>query len=394
VEYFQAQSFGPLRRRAFFLIKQWERFVEETSQRVFFFLLTSFAVFIYGIRGAGYRKEISGDDLDLFFHAINRPAATSVLGKLDHFGLFDPYNGYLVVLLRAFTHIALLGPDTSFTLHAYVLMTLFFAVTTAATCSVVCTCTSRTHALFALLLCLFMPFSNLVILAQVNTVAWPLALLMMVVTATRTYPTTQSGQIVVVIVFALTAMSTGTVLIALIFLAINLAQDFRKIIRYELILLIVTAISFLIQWFSYSPRTNPKLPLLGELHKVLFNFSPQFIREKIGVPLNVGEQMIFWIIPITLSIIWLTQANHARKSGLAEIIPAVKLLFGGTILLCLLVRGNGWFNTHYLFIPASTFWISLVLLFHKNVQFRSTRKAIALTATLFATTISGVYYLI
>lgn len=393
MECFKAQNIWSLLGGALLLIKRCSQFVDQASQRVFFFVLTGFALVAYAVRGAGYRKEVYGDDLDLLFHAINRPAASG-FGKLDHFGLFDPYNGYLVVLLRAFTHIALIGPDSSFTLHAYLLMTVFFAVTTAGICVVLSASTSRKTAFLALGILVLMPYSNLVILAQINTVAWPLALLMLVITATRKYPNTPSGKLLIAVVFALTAMSTGTVLIVLVFLALNLLQDIRRINRYELVLLAVTSISFFIQWLSFTPRSNPKLPLLGELHKALYNFAPQYIREKIGTSLNGDDQIIFWIIPLMLLIIWLTQANFARQTNWGAAVSAAKLFVGGVVLLGLLVRGNGWFNTHYLFIPAAMFWVSLTLLFHQNRHEASTRMAVFITVALFATTYSGTYYLL
>ncbi len=393
MECVKTQSIWSLLGGALLLIKRCSQFVDQASQRVFFGVLTGFAVVVYAVRGAGYRKEVYGDDLDLLFHAINRPA-TSGFGKLDHFGLFDPYNGYLVVLLRAFTHIALIGPNTSFTLHAYLLMTVFFAVTTAGICLVLSASTSRKTAFLALGFLVLMPYSNLVILAQINTVAWPLALLMLVITATRKYPNTPSGKFLIAVVFALTAMSTGTVLIVMAYLVLNLLQDIRRINRYELVLLAVTSISFLIQWLSFTPRTNPKLPLLGELHKALYNFAPQYIREKIGTSLNGDDQIIFWIIPLMLLIIWLTQANFARQTNWSAAVSASKLFVGGVVLLGLLVRGNGWFNTHYLFIPAAMFWVSLTLLFHQNRHEASTRMAVFITVALFVTTYSGTFYLL
>ena len=138
------------------MIRRCGQFVEQASQRVFFVVITSFSLVVYGVRGAGYRKEIFGDDLDLFFHAVNRPVASGI-SKLDHFGLFDPYNGYLVVLLRAFTRIALIGPDTNFTLHADLLMTVFFAVTTARICMVIGANHSRKTALLASGSLVFLP---------------------------------------------------------------------------------------------------------------------------------------------------------------------------------------------------------------------------------------------
>lgn len=376
------------------MIEKYLRFIEKMNQRVYFASLTTIALLVYGIRGAGYKREIYGDDLDLFIQAVNRTKPGSGIQKLDYLGLFDPYNGYLVVLLRAFTRIALIGPDSKFTFNAYVLMTVFFATSTALTCSLISKSTSRNFGLLALFFCIFLPFSNLVILAQINTVAWPLALLMMVITSLRVYPTSKSGKIFVAILFSLTAMSSGAVVVAMLFLFINIAVNFRNVRRYELSLLLITSVSFLIQWFTYTPRTNPKLPLLGELHKSLYNFSPQFIREKIGLPLNGDEQIIFYIVPLMLLTIWIVQASFAWYKNWESVFSAIKLFAGGLILLCLLIRGNGWFNTHYLFIPTSMFWISLVVLFHANRDDPSIRIALPVSLILFGTTISGVYYLL
>ena len=95
-----------------------------------------------------------------------------------------------------------------------------------------------------------------------------------------------------------------------------------------------------------------------------------------------------------LLIIWLVQANFARHTNWLSVISATKLFGGGFVLLSLLIRGNGWFNTHYLYIPAAMFWVSISLLFHENQRIASTRMTVAITGALFATTYSGVFYLL
>ena len=111
--------------------------------------------------------------------------------------------------------------------------------------------------------------------------------------------------------FAITAMSTGTVVIVITFLILNLLQDFRRINKCESSLQAVTAISFLGLWFSLTPRTNPKISLLGELHKSVYSFAPLYIRDKIGASQNRDDQIFFWLIPLMLLIIWMVQANFA-----------------------------------------------------------------------------------
>ena len=376
------------------MIKRIQSFVDEMSQQLFFVLLTSIALVVYGIRGYGYRRELWGDDLELYLHATNRPTPTSSFGRIDHLGLFDSYNNYLIVWIRAFVRIAMLGPDSHFTFNAYLLMTLSFAVITSATCFVIGTKSSRRLALLSLGYCVLLPFSNLVILAQVNTIIWPLSLFMIVVSATRTYPNSKLGRVLTAVLFFITSLSTLTTVIALAFLGLNLIQSFKRLHRFEVLLFSVTSISFLIQWNSYSPRHNPKLSLISELHKTLYNFSPQYIRRNFGAPLIGFDLVIFWLIPIAVLTIWVIQANFVRLSSWLSALSALKLFAGSFLLLFLLIHGNGWLNTHYLFIPASMIWVSFVLLFHENRQRSTTGLAIAITSSLFAISISGVYYLL
>lgn len=376
------------------MIKRIQIFVDDLSQQLFFVILTSMAVIVYGIRGIGYRRDLWGDDLELYLHATNRPVPNTTFGRIDHFGFFDSYNNYLVVWIRAFTHIAKLGPDSNFTFNAYVLMTVSYAVITSATCLVIAEKTSRIFALLSLGFCVFLPFSNLVILAQVNTIIWPLSLFMIVISSTRVYPKTKPFQILIVVIFFITALSTLTVIISVALLGLNLIQNSKQLNKFEMLLFTATTTSIAIQLNAYVPRNNQKLPLIGELHKALYNFAPQYIREKHGALLSVDEQIIFWVIPLMLLIIWLIQVNFARQTNWSAAVSAAKLFVGGVVLLSLLVRGNGWLNTHYLFIPAALFWISLTLLFHQNRHEASTRIMILITVALFVTTYSGTYYLL
>jgi hypothetical protein len=394
VECVETPSFRALYGGALVLIKGFERYLDALSQRIFYVLLASVSLVVYAVRGAEFRKELWGDDLELFIHANNRPTPTGVLGRIDYFGLFDSYNNYLIVWIRAITHLAMFGPDSQFTWNAYIVMTVVYAIVISYICFAISTFTSRKIALLALGFCVFLPFSNLVILAQVNTVIWPCALLMIVMSATRAYPKSKAGMTLLAVLFVVTSISTLTVSIALAILVLNFAQDLKRINKYELVLFCLTSLSFVIQWSVYEPRTNPKLPITDELHKALFNFSPQFIRGKIGEPLDGLNLVLFWAIPISLLLIWVLETNIARRSGWLLVLPSLKLFGGACLLLYLLIHGNGWLNTHYLFIPVSMFWISLVLLFHVNRHKTSTGLVIAATSSLFAATISGVYFLL
>jgi hypothetical protein len=368
--------------------------INRLSSRQFYLFLCAIALVVYGVRGLGFPESVQGDDLDLYFHAVNRVTATAGFGQFDTFGFFDPYNGYLIVLLRVFTKIAMLGNDANFTTHAFLLMTPLFAVTMAGVGTVVARVTSRFIALLALTFLVFLPFSNLVILAQINTVAWPLALAMIVIAATRTYPQTWFGKVGLAIVFSLTTLSSGTMLIAIALLGLGIIEGLKRINRYEIALFLIGGISFFIQWMSYTPRTNPKLPIAGELYKAMFHFSPQFLRTKVNQPLFAEDHIILWIIPIMLFIIWVVFAIETAKVDRRLVVSAIKLFGAGFMLLALLIRGNGWFNTHYLFIPVSMFWISFALVYYGSRHHVSSRFALAIASVLFAVSYSGTYYLL
>ena len=182
--------------------------------------------------------------------------------------------------------------------------------------------------------------------------------------------------------------------IAIALLGLGIIEGLKRINRYEIALFLIGSISFVIQWMSYTPRTNPKLPIAGELYKALFHFSPQFLRTKVNQPLFAEDHIILWIIPIMLFIIWVVFAIETAKVDRRLVVSAIKLFGAGFMLLALLIRGNGWFNTHYLFIPVSMFWISLALVYYGSRHHVSSRFALAIASVLFAVSYSGAYYLL
>jgi len=368
--------------------------INRLSPRQFYLFLCALALVVYGVRGFGFPKSVQGDDLDLYSHAVKRIGSARGFGRFNATEIFDPWNGYLIVLLRIFTRFVMLGDDARFTFHAFIVMTPLFAITVAGLVFIISRVTSRINALLTLAFLIFLPFSNLVMLAQVNTVAWPLALAMIVVAATRTYPQTWYGKIGLAIVFSLTTLSSGTMLIAITLLGLGIIEGLRRINLYEITLLLVGIISFFFQWMSFTPRTNQKLPFAGELYKAMFHFSPQYLRSKVNQPLFAEDHIILWITPIMLFIIWVVFAIETAKVDRRLVVSAVKLFGAGVLLLVLLIRGNGWFNTHYLFIPTSMFWISLALVYYGSRHHVSSRFALAITSVLFAVSYSGTYYLL
>jgi hypothetical protein len=319
-----------------------------------------------------------------------------VFGRFDKLGLFDPFNDYLAVLLRLITHVALIGPDSGFAFRIFVITTFFWAVVTWVIALTIKNYVSPKAGVIAALTLCWMPFSNQVFLAQANTVAWPLALLCILIVALRLYPEKQLYRVMLVVVFSLTAMSTGTMVVAIGWLVFDIARNIRTIKRFQAILLFFTSISYYFQWITYEPRPNIKLPLGDELYRTLFSWSPQFIRNRIGEELPLGVALILWLIPIFLITSWLFLFVSTYTSDRLRAAASLRLMITSLVLPVLLITRNGWLNTHYLFIPSALFWLSALILAAAIRDRKTAFSQLAIGALIFfyCTAISGVYYVL
>ena len=396
MECFPPQSFWPLHWRALVLNSTIGLRVTSFVDRRFHVLVIIGALFAYGLRGAKYSRTVFGDDATLVSHALDRQQPWGMFGHFDKLGLFDPFNDYLAVLLRIVTHVALIGSDAGFTFRIYVIMTIFWALVTLVIATVIRGYVSSSGGLVAALILCWLPFSNHVFLAQANTVAWPLALLCILVVALRTYPANLSLRVMLVVLFSLTAMSTGTMIVVIAWLVFGLAQNIRKIVWFEFVLLLSTSASYFLQWYSYKPRSNDKLPLGQELHRTLFSWAPQFIRNRIGQDLSFGLSVILYLIPILLIASWLYLFIFAYQSHKVRAIASLRLLITSLTLPVLLITSNGWLNTHYMFIPEALFWLSALILAATPRERKSIlRQPAIITLTIcYCATISGVYYVL
>ena len=396
MEYFTPQNIGSLHGRTFVLNSTIGLRVIAFLDRRFHVLVLLGSLLVYGVRGVQYNPMVFGDDATLVSHALNRPQPWGIFGHYDKLGLFDPFNDYLAVLLRTVTHVALIGPDSDFPFRLFVIMTIFWTLVTWTIALVIKRRVSPIAGLIAALLLCWLPFSNQVFLAQANTVAWPLALLCILVVALRAYPEKQLYRIALVVVFSLTAMSTGTMIIVIGWLVFDIGRNIRTINRFQAVLLIFTGTSYYLQWITYEPRPNVKLPIGHELYRTLFSWSPQFIRNRIGQELSLGSTVILWLIPVLLVTAWLLLFVSAYTSDRLRAIASMRLMITSLALPVLLITGNGWLNTHYMFIPAALFWLSALILAATPGERKSTLRQPAIIALTicYCAAISGVYYVL
>jgi hypothetical protein len=233
-------------------------------------------------------------------------------------------------------------------------------------------------------------------LAQVNTIAWPACLLTLVVAGTRQYPVRRFSKIILLLLFAGTAASTGTAIVTIAALGVNVLRHRGKFLSFERLLFACTGLGFALQYLSYTPRNNPSLPLIPEISKISFGLAPQYIRSQVLDPLSALETIVLYSIPIVAFIcigvlVWLG-LNIDRQ----RVLTGVQFIVEGVFLALLLTTANGWLNSHYLFIPTALLWLGALLI--GSVSIKSVRPwkmvPLAILTTLLFIGISGTYFVI
>jgi hypothetical protein len=368
----------------------------QTSEKYIFLLVFALTFPFFYLRGQNYNAMLLGDDAEFVDHALNRVPPLGFFPSLDSWGLLDPFNGYLAIYLRLITKLILLMSDGSFTDNTFWVMTVYWSMISGLLAYTIKRFAGTSLGYATGFVLAVMPYSNLLMLAQANTIAWPACLLTLIVVGTRQYPKHRLLKLMVLILFAGTAASTGTAIVTVAVLGINVLRHREKYLSFEQLLFAGTGLGFVLQYLSFTPRHNPPVPLIPEILKISFGLAPQYIRAQILDPLSAWETVILYAIPIVVImclgvLVWMG-LNIDRQ----RVLTGAQFIVEGIFLALLLTTANGWLNSHYLFIPTALLWIGTLLI--GSVSVRSVRPLkmvpLVLLATLLLIGISGTYFVI
>lgn len=351
---------------------------------------------IFYLRGRGYSSALLGDDAEFVSHALNRIPPFGFLSSWDSWGLLDPFNGYLAFYLRLTTQLILRSGSDNFTSTTFWVMTFYWCMISGFIAYVMKRFAGAPVGWASGLVLAVMPYSDRVMLAQVNTIAWPACLLSLVVVGTRQYPKHGLTKFVVLILFAGTAASTGTSIVILIVLVINLLRYGKRVFSYEHLLFLTTGIAFGAQYLTFTPRHNPPVPLMPEILKIAFGFAPQNIRNRISQPLSLSQNIILYSMPIVFFICIGLLCYHTFRTHREHALIGVQFIAGGLFLAVLLTIATGWLNSHYLFILTALLWITTILIGSASIKNRRWFKTVplVLASLILLIGISGTYFVI
>ena len=190
MECFSTQNLWPLHWRTLVLSLTVKSRRFAITEPGFSILVFFGSLLTFGIRGAQYQHKLYGDDKELVAHVLSRKPPYGLFGPLDKLGIFDPFNNYLAVILRIYTRIALIGPDSGFTFRVFLFSTLTWSLSVLVIAKILKSQLSAQSGLIAAFVCCLLPFSNQTLLAQVNSVVLPFTILAIVVVALQAYPIT------------------------------------------------------------------------------------------------------------------------------------------------------------------------------------------------------------
>lgn len=354
---------------------------------------------IFLIRGRDYRPAIWGDDELLVEHALHRQAPIGRLHFIDPIGLLDPFAGYLVVILRITARVLSFGDIGNFPVRAFWFSSFAWTGVATIIALLMSRCTRPFIGFLSALTVATMSFSNLVMLAQVNTIYIPAVLAVIIAVVTRQYPRTRILQVVTCVIFALVTLTSITTIIAFGYLLWLVYIRAKSVQIIERRLVWVIGGSLILQVLSYQPRGRVITPSRF-LHEILLSFNafaPQFIREQILESKSVIENILLYGFPIVLGttvFILVRLGKHSERRAQVEIAKAFFLL--ASILICLLIAGNGWLNSHYLFIPTGLFWIGVIITSDaaRQSEFRFRFIPLVVVLIIFLSQLSGTYFVI
>lgn len=369
------------------------------------------------IRHRGLEEILWGDDQLLVYRALNIPHPPHLrfhprtswpsmewshfeqFRRFDTLRLTEPFNNQILVIPRGITKLLTTISISDFVRNATVFSLFWLSGLLTLLSITLGRLTNRTAGSVAAICVAIMPFSNQVMLGQVNALVLPAVMVLFVVVIANQYPSSRLGRVLLLLLVAL--MSVSTLLISLLLIYLVLALIFsasrRNAINLGTALLMGAGQAF---EFVVSPRRVTSRNLIDmpfQLLKSAYGFVPQAIRNNILGPVSRADLLVLVSYPIFIFIAAsLLVVFGLRSNRRPQIFVALRFTGAGFATLVLLTFGNGALNSHYLFLPTALFWVSCVMF--ADAALRSQQKfsinVVLALVVLFFGQLSGTYFVI
>ena len=199
--------------------------------------------------------------------------------------------------------------------------------------------------------------------------------------------------------FSALALTTISVLLPFGYLVWLVRLGKQSIQKIERVLTRSIFGALVIQTISFTPRSHSLSPmkLFSEFLRSANAFVPQFLREQVLEQKSIMENFALYGIPILLFAATFALFRISSTGPLSQYTKiAVRLLITALAMLCALIAGNGWLNSHYLFVPTGLFWIAALVLVQATLASKNKYKMIPVlvVVAIYLSSLSGTYFVI
>lgn len=357
------------------------------------------------VRHRGLTEILWGDDQLFVYRALNishPPMSWShfeQFQKFDNLRLAEPFNNQILVIPRGITKLLIAISISDFVRNATVFSLFWLSGLLTFLSITIGRLTNRTAGSIAAICVAVMPFSNRVMLGQVNSLVWPAVMVLFVVVIANQYPVSKLGKVSLLVFIALISVSTLLFSLLLIYLILSLIFSASRRNPMNLLTALLMSAGQVFE-FVVAPRRVTSRNLIDipfQLLKSAYGFVPQAIRNNILGPVSSADLLVLVAYPIFITIAArLLIVFGLRGDRRSQIFVALRFTGAGFATLALLIFANGALNSHYLFLPTALFWISCVIF--ADAALRSQQKfsvhVVLALAVLFLGQLSGTYFVI
>ena len=322
---------------------------------------------VFGYRGWDGRRALM--PLDVVFVQQSLDPSIPFWGISTPFGQFDllrQFSGYLHTVVRVFVELFELAPFTAFPALTFTVATIIWSACGWTIFYAVRSLGGTTSGVVAAAAFALLPASNIILLAQLNALQWPMLVAAVILIASNVKPQTRIGRAMYLIFLIAVASNAALafVPIALLGWRVLTSADKRPPWHRLVAMCLPCAVQAGVYLRQPFRRAGDEISIWDSTREILYipkMLLPSPLREGVADSLSFKATMILLVFGLGLLIIVVgahaitRKAQHSRSQVLAE------LSIIGTLTGVISVVMNGNLNHQYLMIPLTCWWVAIIL---------------------------------
>ena len=326
-----------------------------------------FSLLVFGYRGWDGHRAIM--PLDVVFVQQSLDPSNPFSGVNTPFGQFDllrQFSGYLHTVVRVFVELFELAPFSIYPVLTFTTSTVIWAGCAWAVFLAVRSVAGPVAGLVGSAAFALLPASNIILLAQLNALQWPMLVASVILIATNFEPRSTLGKLLYLGFLFLLAANAALAFIPMAMLG------WRLVLRWNLRdttkRLTAMCIPYAVQVFAYirqpgrrAEELNPLAQLFQEMYYIPKTLLPGFLRGAVDGRLSVVASALLLLIAVgfTATVIGAIRTSQPKDQRFDRVV--VELIVIAVLSGVFSVVMNGNLNHQYLMIPMTCLWVAVIM---------------------------------